>query len=191
MRPAFRKDLYIYGSSYVEVGGSIDGDDVKADPAPRATETVPLTYWANSSDAYDEMDHAASAVGWVDLTCLDDRLAMLCVRAQKPYLGFCPTENHMHILRERLDAVVFESFQKVGDSLYEPSMSDIVSKPCVGRSEADAGAGGNPPQSASKATAKAKGKPSPGAKPPAKEHLLATLKLLEDGGDGADAAAEE
>jgi len=138
------------------------------------------------------MDHAANAIGWVDLTCLDETLAMLCVRSQKPYLGFCPTEKHMHLLSERLDAMVFEAFQRVGDSLYEESMADLV-KPVgapapsgsgAGKRSAAAGdgsasgapakPGGTPPK-----TAAAKG--TAGGAPPSKDQLLNTLQQLEAG----------
>lgn len=191
-RVAHKEKTSIYGPSFVEVGGAVEGDDVKADPAPRPTDAVPLTYWANSQKVYEEMDHAANAIGWVDLTCLDETLAMLCVRSQKPYLGFCPTEKHMHLLSERLDAMVFEAFQRVGDSLYEESMADLV-KPVgapapsgsgAGKGSAAAGdgsAGGAPakPGGTPPKTAAAKG--TAGGAPPSKDQLLNTLQQLEAG----------
>ena len=151
-----------------------------------------MTYWANSQQVYEEMDHAANAIGWVDLTCLDETLAMLCVRSQKPYLGFCPTEKHMHLLSERLDAMVFEAFQRVGDSLYEESMAYLV-KPVGAPAPSGSGAGKGSAVagdgSASGAHAKPGGAPpkapakqtKTGGAPPSKDQLLHTLQQLEAG----------
>ncbi|CAK0904040.1 unnamed protein product, partial [Prorocentrum cordatum] len=116
----------IYGPAMVESGGSIPGDDAQADPAPKPTDRVPLTYWSNGSKMYEELDHGANSGGWVDLTCIDEYLAMLCIRQQKPYLGYCPTEKHRSMLSDRLECLVFDAFQTVGDSLYEAGLAELV-----------------------------------------------------------------
>eukprot|EP00959_Pyramimonas_sp_CCMP1952_P440920 9231020-Pyramimonas_sp.AAC.1 len=51
---------------------------------------------------------------------------MLCIRQQKPYLGYCPTEKHRSMLSDRLECLVFDAFQTVGDSLYEAGLAELV-----------------------------------------------------------------
>ena len=116
----------IYGSGYVECGGAVPGDDPSSDPAPKPSDMVPLPYFTNSPLLYAELDHAANASAWVDCTACDEGLAMLCIRQQKPYLGFCFSEKHKAMLQERLHTVVFQAFQTIGDSLHEAGLCELL-----------------------------------------------------------------
>ncbi len=201
----------IYGSAMVDVGGSIPGDDPAADPAPKPSEMTPLTFGTNSDKLYEELDHLANCAGWVDLTCLDEKLAMLCIRNQKPYLGYCPTELHMTLLRERIEEKVFEAFQTTGDKLYEVQFADVMKRSgSEGQAKATVPAGGGTSGAASGSgngasagggeapgaggegqagTGRGRGRGGSGAKGAegaagaagSKVDLLATLKALETG----------
>ena len=185
----------------VDSGGRVAGDDAAADPAPKPNEIVPLTYWSNCPKLYQELDHAVSSLGWVDLTCCDDNLAMLCIRAQKPYLGFCMSDKHLDLLLDRLEKMVFECFQTVGDSLFEQGLVTLLKPANADTGEQQTGGqtagkeatdpkpaeqgstGGSGPQPAPASGSKG-GRggalPSPGSK----EKLLSTLRKLELGVSG-------
>ena len=132
----------MYGPAMVESGGRVDGDDPEADPAPKRSDKVPFTYFANCPKLYQELDHAANSVGWVDLTACDENLALMCVRSQKPYLGFVHSETHLDLLRTRLENTVFEAFQTVGDSLFEAGLAEILKRNDDDGDAAGGGAGG-------------------------------------------------
>ena len=67
---------------------------------PRSDEQVePVGYHSKPLTLYDELDHSYSIKAWIDLTALDESIALMCILKRKPYFGFALTDYHLAELR--------------------------------------------------------------------------------------------
>ena len=183
------------------------------DPNPKPQDLVPLNFFSNAPQFYAELDHAANSVAWVDMTTCDEVLAMMCIREQKPYLGFCYSDVHVDKLMARLESLVFTAFQTPGDSMFEAALANILKPanadastpprtdppnapaPTSGETDASAGVPGSSagvpdPSGGAGAGGGGGGKPGRGGRgagrgSATRDQLLATLRGLETG-EGPD-----
>ena len=116
----------VYGPARIEVGGTTPGAGEGPAPVRRPETIEPVGYHTKPASAYEELDHAYKARAWIDLTCLDETLAVLCVQKRKPFLGFCLTEYHLKLLSQRIVERIFARFQVEGDALYQAELMGQV-----------------------------------------------------------------
>ena len=176
-----------------DVGGPTPGVE-SASERRAASDIEPVAYHGQTIHVWEELTHSYNVKGWIDLTALEEILALHCVVWKLPYIGFCYTEEGRVRLIEQLRKRIFVEFQNEQSPLYHPPLVKLL-----GRKINTATPGGTP-KPTGKGKAKAGAKPAPKRKGKAKGKAKATrmsamleqLKLLQNGDeDGEEEEPEE
>ena len=176
-----------YGIAFRECGGTVANDPgTTVSQGPKSGDTVPMQWFMNSGNLFEEISHGYDIAGWINLAESDGTLAFHCAQTNRPYLGFTHTAGLKDLLQKHTENRVFCAMQDAGDPLHEPELVQLLEEK-KNKSEKDKDLEGSQPATP-KAKAKGKGKSKSKPKPKAGDDLRARLKALDfgDGGSSND-----
>ena len=171
-----------YCIAFRECGGTVAADPgTNVSQGPKSADTVPMQWFMNSGNLFEEISHGYDIVGWINLAESDGTLAFHCAQTNRPYLGLTHTAGLKDLLQKHTENRVLCAMQDVGDPLHEPELVQLLEEKKNKPEKEKDQEGSQPATPKAKAKGKRKSKSKP--KPKAGEDLRARLKAL-DGGDG-------
>jgi hypothetical protein len=177
----------LYGSARMEVGGVTPGAEGPA-PVRKPESLEPVGFHTKPEKLWDELDHSYNVRAWIDLTCLDEALALMCVKKRKPYMGFCLTEFHLQMLSQKLVMKIFASFLQENDPLFQADLAAHI-KP-ASRGGAAGAQGKRPTSKLGEEGAVKRRKRTPKSKDDQRKALQNRLQRLGGGKDQEDEEEE-
>ena len=112
----------LYGHARMDVGGPTPGAEGSQAPQRFADSLEPVGYHTKPEHLYDELDVAYGAKGWLDLTALDETIALMCIKKRKPYFGCVLTQFHLEALTHRIMAKIIELFTVESSGITQPEL---------------------------------------------------------------------
>lgn len=128
-----------------------DGDAAEATSSPE--ELVPFAWMSYSFRFFENLMHMLVPECVLDFTPGDGNLALACITAGKPYVGFCHTENHVTGLYDLLTTKVLELMATEQSKLYNVQFVKTMSKPSGQKRPCPPATDGEPGDSGSEAAA--------------------------------------
>ena len=179
---AFSDKKKLYGHARMDVGGPTPGAEGAA-PQRFADSLEPVGYHTKPEQLYDEIDSAYGAKGWLDLTALDETIALMCIKKRKPYFGCVLTQFHLEALTARILTKIMELFTIESSGLTQAELIAKLPTP-TGKPRPKSGTKGQPKKPRRQRTPKTAAQ----KKADLKKRLS---KLGGDDDDGGEEEAEE
>lgn len=174
----------LYGHARMDVGGPTPGAEGSQAPQRFADTLEPVGYHTKPEQLYEELDTAYGAKGWLDLTALDETIALMCIKKRKPYFGCVLTQFHLEALTHRIMAKIMELFTVESSGITQPEL--IAKLPAFKQLKNK-----TPPKPGVKTTPSKKQRRSRVAKTAAQQKADLKKRLSKLGGDDDDAEEPE
>ena len=94
---------------------------------PRTDETVlPLFFKGIPKKAVTDFVTGYNVIGIIDATLEEGIKALVAVEQGIPYTGFGFNDQHVSVVMDNLDLMIYASFKEEGNKLYKPELSKLV-----------------------------------------------------------------
>ena len=87
---------------------------------------VPLFFKGIPKKAVTDIVTGYNLIGIIDATLEEGIKALVAVEQGIPYTGFGFNDQHVSVVMDNLDLMIYASFKEEGNKLYKPELSKLV-----------------------------------------------------------------